>query len=424
MSRVHKVAAGDTLGAIAARHLGSSAKWGKIASANPQLASRGRAADGSPIIHPGDALIIPANEAARPAGAQAKTVALSGGERDVAIKIDGKKFTGFTSYELTLAYDSLDTFSASAPYSSAMAELRSAITPFAFKPCDIYYEDSLLFKGTLLTPDPELTDRAGEITLQGYPLCGILNDCAVPPTSYPLQVMGVNMRGIAEAACEPYNIPVVFDGDAGPDFTEVSIEPAEKIAGFLAKLAKQRGLLITNTEKGELLFFAPRRGKAAASFAEGSPPMLSLKARFAAQGFYSHVTGFSKTGPEDPPFSYTLENGYLISKGIMRHHSIIVDDAEGLSGLQKAVEAYAGRMHADCVSYELECDAHHNRDGERFKKGMTVCVLAPTAMVARETNFIAREIKLTRTAEGKRAAMDLVLPGSYTGKLPEAFPWE
>jgi len=55
---------------------------------------------------------------------------------------------------------------------------------------------------------------------------------------------------------------------------------------------------------------------------------------------------------------------------------------------------------------------------------MTVCVLAPTVMITRETNFIARKIKFTRTADEKKASINLVLPGSFTGNLPEVFPWE
>ncbi|MCL2381357.1 MAG: LysM peptidoglycan-binding domain-containing protein [Treponema sp.] len=424
MSKVHRVSAGDTLGSIAVRYLGSSSKWGKITAANPQLANRRRAADGSPIIHVGDTLIIPANETARSDSIHTETIVLANGEQDVSIKIDGKNFTGFTSYELTLSYDSFDTFSFQAPYSNAMKELQTAITPFTFKPCEIYYDGALILRGNLLTPDPELTGVSGEITLQGYPVCGILNDCAVPPTNYPLQVMGINMRGIAEAACEPYNIPVIFDGDIGPEFTEVSIEPTEKIMSFLTKLAKQRNLLFTNTPRGELLFFTPKDKKAFVFFTEGTLPMLSLTSKFTAQEFYSHITGFSKTAAEYPSFSYTLENRYLINKGIMRHHSIIVDDAENLSDLQNAVEAYGGRMFADCVSYELECDTHHNNDGGRFQKGMTVCIHAPTAMITRETNFTARKITFTRTTEGKKSKINLVLPGSFTGNLPEVFPWE
>jgi prophage tail gpP-like protein len=426
MSRVHNVQPGDTLGSIAIRYLGSSGKWTKITGANPQLSNRKKAVDGSPLIYPGDALIIPEDQTeSRPASPLVKTpVVLSEAEQDVSIVIDGEKFTGFTSYELTLAYDTFDMFSFMAPYDPALKELREIIKPFTFKPCEVYYNDALLFKGSLLTPDPELTDKSSEITLQGYPLCGVLNDCMVPPTKYPLQCMGINMKGIAEAACEPYSIPVIFEGEVGPDFTEVSIEPTDKILDFLSRLAKQRNLLFTNNEKGQLVFFNPQKEKAFISFVEGEAPLISVKTKFNAQDFFSHVTGFGKTEAEYPSVSYTFENKYLINKGIIRHHSLTIEDVETIADLENAVKAHAGRMFADCVNFELSCENHTNEKGEIFKKGMTVCVCAPSAMILRETNFIARSIKLSRTTKGKTTDMTLVLPGSYTGEIPEALPWE
>jgi prophage tail gpP-like protein len=426
MSKAHNVQQGETLGSIAVRYLGSSAKWTKITGANPQLASRKKAADGSPLIYPGDTLVIPIDQTeTRPASVQTKTpIVLSDKDQDVSIVISGEKFTGFTAYNLNLSYDSFDTFSFSAPYDPAIKELRNAITPFAFNPCEVYYNDALVFKGTLLTPDPELSNDSSEITLQGYPLCGVINDCMVPPTKYPLQCYGITMKGIADAACEPYNIPVIFDGDVGPEFTEVSIEPTDKILDFLSRLAKQRNLLITNNEKGQVVFFNPKPGKTSVSFAEGRFPLMSIKPKFKAQDFFSHITGFGKTDAEYPSMSHTFENKYLINKGIMRHHSLTIEDSETISDLENSVKAYAGRMFADCVSFELLCENHVNENNEVFYKGMGVCVSAPSAMIAKETTFVARNVKLSRTVEGKTSTLTLVLPGSYTGEIPEALPWE
>jgi prophage tail gpP-like protein len=425
MSRVHRVQSNDTLGSIAVRYLGTASAWPRITGANPHLANRRKAVDGSPFIFPDDMLIIPEDQTEnRPASAITKTITLSDQEQDVSIIISGKKFTGFTGYTLNLAYDSFDTFSFQAPYDTELAEIRSAITPFAFISCEVFYHDNLLFKGILLTPDPELKGDASEITLQGYPLCGVLNDCMIPPTKYPLQCMGITMKGIADAACEPYNIPVIFAGDIGPRFTEVSIEPTDKILDFLSRLAKQRNLLFTNNEKGQLVFFNPKTEKAFATFRESKLPLMSVKPKFNAQAFYSHITGFAKTDAYSPSMSYTFENRYLINKGIMRHHSLTIEDTETFSDLENAVKAHAGRMFADCVSYQLVCENHVNEKNEVFKKGMSVCVIAPSAMIQRETTFIARNIKLSRTVEGKTAELTLVLPGSYTGELPEVFPWE
>ena len=345
MSKVHKVVSGDTLGAIAIKYLGSFNKWYDIVLASPQLTGRKT-----------DILIIPVKE--KKAAGVKTTIEVADGEQDVAIVIGGKKFVGFTGYELNLSFDSLDTFSFSAPYDDSLKDLQAAIEPFSFKACEIYYQGALVFNGRLLTPDPKLEDTSAEITLQGYPLCGILNDCNVPPAKYPAQYKGLTVKQIADELAQAYNVEVGIQGNAGASFEKVTCEPAENILSFLTNLLKQRDLLFTNDEKGNLVFFAAKEQKAGISFIEGGPPLLSITPKFNAQGFYSHLTGFTKTDKKNDSLSYTFKNKYLINKGIMRYKSIVIDDAKTQSDLERAVNAQAGKMFADCVSYELTCEGH------------------------------------------------------------------
>jgi prophage tail gpP-like protein len=427
MSRAHNVISGDTLGAISIKYYGTFGKWKNIVNANPQLSGRKTAIDGSPLIYPGDVLVISDEDkaAAIPPSTQIKkTIALSDGEKDVSIVIDGYKFFGFTNYEIGLSYDSFDTFSFGAPYDIAQKEISDVLKPFSFKNCEVFYKGEAIFKGTLLTPDPELTNDAKEINLQGYPLCGLLNDCTIPLAQYPAEYNDLTIKEIAEPIAGAYGIKTVFDGPPGAPFFEVAIDPTEKALAFLVKLSKQRDLLFTNDDQGRLVFFAPREEKPFVTFEQGKMPLISIKPKFNPQEFYSHIIGFTKTDNEADSESYVYENKYLINQGISRCQTIIIDDAENSGNLESSVKAYAGRMFADCVSYELECEGHTNANGEVFKKGMVVCVKAPGAMISRETNFIARLIKMKRTTEGKTTTMNLVLPGSYTGKIPEALPWE
>jgi len=424
MSRSHKVVPGDTLGAISIRYLGVWAKWRSIETANPQLSGRRTASDGSPLIFPDDILAIPEeNKTEAPAAPQTKTIELSEGESDISIVIDGLKFLGFTGYELNLNYDSFDSFSFSAPYNILSQEVAEALAPFTFKDCEVYYKGKLKLKGTLLTPDPEVTKDAREINLTVYPLCGILNDCTIPLAQYPAEYSGLTLKEIAEPIGNAFGIKVVIDGDPGPAFEKVSIEPTEKIFDFFVKLSKQRNFLIRNDESGRLVFFRPKQDRVFASFEEGKSPLLSLKPKFKAQSFYSHIIGFSKADADHESEQFIYENKYLTKKGITRCNTIIADDADAGS-LEATVEAYAGRMFAECVSYELESENHENSDGDVFEKGMTVCVKAPGAMIRRETEFIARNISLKRTITGKTATLSLVLPGSYTDEIPEVLPWE
>jgi len=425
MSKKHTVISGDTLGAISIRYLGTFSKWRKIADTNPQLTGRKTASDGSPLIFPGDILIIPEEITEKPTAPKtAQKIELSKNEQDVSIIIDGKKFTGFLNYEINLSADSFDNFSFTAPYDLAIKEIKEAILPFAFKNCEVYYFGNLLFKGYLLTPDPEIKESATEITLQGYPLCGVLNDCTIPPSKYPIEYYNVTLKDIADPIADVYGIKVEYKDGPGDPFNEIAVEPTEKILNFLLKLAQQRKLLFTNDENGRLVFYKPKKDIAFMQFKTGVTPLLSISPQFNAQGFYSHITGHTKNDTKFEPLSYTYENKYLTKKGIIRHETIMVDDAETKTDLENAVKAHAGRMFADCISYSLKCDQHVNDKGKLFKKGMTVCIDAPGAMITKQTNFIARNIKLKRDTSVKTAEIDLVLPGSFTDELPEALPWD
>jgi prophage tail gpP-like protein len=425
MSKVHNVVSGDTLGGISIKYFGTFSKWRKIVDSNPQLNGRRTASDGPPLIYPGDNLVIPEDKTEKPISPQtAQTVTVADGEQDVSIVIDGKKFIGFTGYEINLSYDSLDTFSFSAPYGIAVKDLKEAILPFAFKDCAVYYNGEILFKGTLLTPDPELQAEATEITLQGYPLCAILNDCTVPPSKYPADYNNLTIQDIADPIGEAYGISIVYKDGPGDPFIDVSYEPTETVLSFLLKLSQQRKLLFTNDENGRLVFFKSQKESAFMSFKEGKSPLVSISPQFNPQGFFSHITGHTKTDSEKDALSFTWENTWLINKGITRHKTIMIDDAITSSDLENAVKAHAGRMFADCVSYNLKCDTHLNEKGKLFKKGMTVCIEAPGAMITKQSNFIARNIKLLRNAESKTAELELVLPGSFTEELPEALPWD
>jgi hypothetical protein len=45
-------------------------------------------------------------------------------------------------------------------------------------------------------------------------------------------------------------------------------------------------------------------------------------------------------------------------------------------------------------------------------------------MVYGPFNFVVRSVTLTRDRNSKTAELDLVIPGSFSGKIPEVLPWE
>jgi hypothetical protein len=45
-------------------------------------------------------------------------------------------------------------------------------------------------------------------------------------------------------------------------------------------------------------------------------------------------------------------------------------------------------------------------------------------MIYNESEFLVRDVMLTRGANKKSAALNVVLPGAFSGQVPERLPWD
>ena len=89
-----------------------------------------------------------------------------------------------------------------------------------------------------------------------------------------------------------------------------------------------------------------------------------------------------------------------------------------------AVEAKIGRMFADSVSYTVVIPSWFTPDGELWAPNTTVKIEAPGAMIYSSFEFLIRKVIYSRTAERETVTLTLVIPGVFTGLIPENLPWD
>lgn len=426
MAKTHKVIAGDTLNKIAVRYYGDAAKWTDIVKSNPQLAGRKSVYDGSPVIYPGDVLIIPDDsvQAAVKTAVKETVVLDDNAPRDLGLKGLGKFITGFTGFTLVRSVFGNDGFSFSSTWNENSEQTRNAFRPFSYPTFDVYFDDDLVFTGKALPPTPSVQPASQTINVQGYPLCGVLVDSCLPPSLFPAEYSGLDLKQIAETVCEPFGIGVVVQGSVGAAFEKVEVGLEDKVWDFLSKLAEQRNMFLTNTVDGNLLIYSPKVEAVSATFKQGELPFISCSPEFDGQSMYSHITGYTKTTNTADSQKYTYENKLLINKGVLRCFSKQIDDADA-GTLEESVKALAGKMFAKCVKYKLTVSGHRDKNGRLYRENMAVSVKAPGAEIYRETKLLADEVTLTRDDRGgEQTTFTLVLPESRTGELSEVFPWE
>ncbi len=363
-------------------------------------------------------------------------------DEKVDVLIDTKFFGFWEGLEITLSLDTFSSCRFSAPFEvnklnvePQRHEFRKTFTPFSFKPLTVLLHLEPLFVGTMVDVNPRIDANSRTVEVTGYSLPGVLNDCTAPVAfgkrvrsrlgkgAIPLEFKKLDLRQIAASLCEPYELEVLFHDPPGTPFERVAIKVDEKIHSFLAELAKQRNLVMTNTDKGELLFWRSiTTGKPVAKFVAGESPLTSVTAQFNPQEYYSEITGFAAAHRRKAGSRYTYQNPFLPPPAF-RPMSCKFDDTER-GDAPEATRAKVGRMFANMASFTIDgIPTWRDPKGNLWKPNTTVTLLAPDVMCYRETEFLVRTVKLRQFANEVSASLELCLPGAFSGQIPEVLPW-
>lgn len=410
MSTTYSVIAGDTFESIARKQYGTEKEAGRISKANPGVSEPLTA--GTVITAP----VIPGAPKDIPASAQATN------EDEVAILVEGKRFRFWDKVRITRAIDAMDTVEFGAPFDSETSGFRETFRPFSYKSVDITVGGSQLFTGTMVGVSPVLENNQKIISVSCYSLPGVLNDCTPPASSFPLEFNDQGLREISAAIAAPFGITVDFQGDQGAVFERVASEPGKKALSFLVELAKQRNLIIASTPRGTLVFWQSIAvGSPVARLQQGSAPVLSVIPFFSPQEYYSHITGIEPMLVGLAGSQFTVKNPRLL--GVTRPITFNAPDTLD-ADVKSAVEAKAGRMFGNVASYSVRMATWRDPNGNLWEPNKTLKLLAPDAMIYSEYEFVIRSVEFEQDRAIQTATLNLVMPGSFSGEVPEVLPWD
>lgn len=360
---------------------------------------------------------------------------------ETIIKIDSKRFRFWESVTITRQLDSFSTFELVAPFTPDDPSFRETFRPFKFQDVEISVGGQPLFTGTMIGVMPVLAPDKKTVAVSGYAFPGVLNDCTplAPNDAYQLEFEDMNVVDITDHLCSPFGVGAIAgEGAPGARFSRVSIAPERKMLDFLADLARQRGLVISDTPQGNLLYQKAISGipdpfaefvegpntdtsSPVATLRQGESPLIGVSPVFSPQGYYSHVTGLEPVLLGLQGSQYTVENQHL--KNLARPHNFIVSDTQG-GDVADAVNAKAGRMFANMAVYTVGVSTWRDSSGALWSPNTVITVDAPGAMIYGRHPFIVRAVSFKRTGTEKRAVLTLILPGSLSGKIPETLPWD
>lgn len=411
MSKSIKTLEGDTFEIISRREFGTELEAGAIARVNPGV---------FPPLAPGLDVAVPTLPNVPEDQPQD---AIANDADEVAILTDSKRFRFWDRVRVVRSLDAMDIVEFGTPWEPDVPGMKEAFQPFKYKPIDVTVGGDQLFTGTGVAVAPVQDNAQRVATISGYSLPGVLADCTAPASAFPLEFNDQGLEEIAKTLAKLFGLGVDFQGESGPPFDRLALEPGEKVFDFLVGLAKQRNVVIASTTEGKLLFWnGVEGGSPVARLKQGFSPLLSITPFFTPQEYFSSVSGIIPVMLGQKGSQVTVQNARLL--GVIRPLTFEVEDMLDEAEAKAAVEAKAGRMFGNMASYTVNVNTWRDANGALWEPNTIISVEASGAMIYSEYKFVIRTVEFNRSAAESTASLNLVIPGSFNGKIPDSLPWD
>ena len=206
------------------------------------------------------------------------------------------KIEQYTKFSLLLRYDAVaSSFSFSFYFDPNNPEHKLLFQPGHYHQIDIEHNGELLLRGWILGQAFGSQSTKVLSSVNGYSLSGVLEDCQIPLSLYPLQSDTKNLREIAQRLVSPFPFSMQIDGSVAAKMEQVyditTAKETDTMKGYLTSLASQKDIILTHTNTGNLLFTkAKTRSTPIFHFEQGLESVIEMSLKFNAQKMHSDIT--------------------------------------------------------------------------------------------------------------------------------------
>lgn len=328
----------------------------------------------------------------------------------------------FNAFSMNLRYDSVGSdFSFAFYFDPTNPDHRELACVSHFHEATVQHNGETLISGIILSEGLTKATQRQLVQVSGYSKPGVLEDCTIPVSLYPLESNGLTLREIATKYLKPFNIQFLVDSSvaSGMDkpYEKITAEPTEKIKDLLCKLASQRDIVISHDELGRLLFTkAKTTGMPIAHF-DGSAPATKISIGFNGQNIHSEITVIKqadKNGGNAGQF--TIYNPYCPVARAFRPTTIIQESGDDNDTETAAKRAMAAELKNIPLTIEL---SNWDINEKVIRPNCLVSVTAPDLYIFKKTNFFVESVAYTGTATAQTCVLTCVLPEVYNGQIPK-----
>lgn len=335
-------------------------------------------------------------------------------------RIRNRRIEFFNNFKLSLRYDSIaSSFSFSFYFDPENQEHVDMACIGHYHLATVEHNGQLLLTGFVLSEG--FTDSAQKelVSFGGYSLPGVLEDCEIPPSLYPLQSDGLSLREIAQKLIAPFGIKMTVDAAVASKMDAVyettTAKESEKIKTFLSRLAAQKNIIISHTAEGKLLFTqANTRQKPILNF-DGGIPFTRMALSFNGQAMHSQITVMKQADVDGGNAGEsTINNPYV--PFVFRPRVAIQDSGNDNDTAQAARNLLSAELKNLKLTIEMD---RWEIDGNIIMPNNVITVINPKVYLFKKTEWFIEAVSLAGDNKSQTATLECVLKSVYDGSTPK-----
>lgn len=361
----------------------------------------------------------------------------------------------FNNFSLNLKYDSVgSTFSFSFYFNPDNKEHSELACVSHFHEAIVEHNGETILTGYILTQTFQDSAKKELSNIGGYSKAGVLEDCDIPTSLYPLQADGLTLKEITERIISKFGIKLVIDAnvsasaravfsntepttDAGkitsrdPEtttttggglnanldkkITKANAKENQNIKAFLTQLAAQRNIIISHNEHGNLLFTEIKTNlKPILDFSDGVIGT-TMSMSFNGQAIHSHITVVKQADSSGGNAGeFTISNPYCPI--LYRPIVVVQTSGDDITIEETAQQALASELKNIKVIITTD---RWEVDGKLIKPNNLITVTNKNLYLYKKTTLFIEEVTLTGDSEKTIAVLTCVLPEVYNKNYPK-----
>jgi prophage tail gpP-like protein len=181
----------------------------------------------------------------------------------VQIKVNGKLFNYFNNVVISTTLDTIaSTFTFTGDMNAADADSVALFKPLTYAKVEFFDDNGkLLSTGTIVHWSFKSSSEPHLVQLSGYSLPGVLDDCQIPYSLYPLQTDNLTLEQIVTRLIKPFGLNVIVypsaQAECGQIITKTVAKVDETIKDYICKVANQKNVVVSHDIHGNLILFRP-----------------------------------------------------------------------------------------------------------------------------------------------------------------------